>query len=523
MRAWLEALKRQPVRAAALGLVVAATVYVIVWPLTRATYPPLTDLPFHAAQVSIIRHYFDPSFHFHEQFTIHPLEVPYVTMYGIGVAASWLVSIGAAVKIMAASMLVLLPLGLALLFHGLGKNPLWGALGLGFVWTDSTHWGFLSSVGAMGLYAAAVGSALLVLRAPSRRRQLALGLLLVAVFFTHVYRFPYAVLGVGLAAAVMYPATRCWRPLVAPVAVALGVFGLWLAVRPRALTPALGSLTFETKRFGRLGEFLFQSYSGPVGTQEKTLAWLMLGALAGAILLALAFRERKAPEASARAWARGTLVLPLLLALVHVVAYFTLPARLGEWWYVYPRELAAAAFVGVAAVPDLPRGRWLELGVIAVIALASARMAGFVAGRFAAFERDSADFRELATKLPRAPKLAYLVIDQLPSERPDSAKRHSPYVHFPGWIQAERGGWLSFHFASWGIFPVRYRDASPSVPPPVPRDWEWNPSWFRVREHGAFFDWFLVRLVDDPAPLFADDPTIVLVERRGTWWLYRRR
>lgn len=522
----MRSLRRQPLRAAALAVFVVATAYVVGWPLSRVTYPPLTDLPFHAAQVSIIRHYFDPSFHFREQFTVHPLEVPYITMYGIGVAAAWVLPIASAVKVMAAAMLLLLPLGLAVLFRGLGKNPLWGALGLGFVWTDSTHWGFLSSVGALGLYAASVGSALLVLRGPTRARQVALGLCLVAVFFTHVYRFPYALFGVALAAIVMYPATRRWRPLVAPVAAALAVFVLWLVLRPRALSPALGTLvSFDAKRLGRIGEFLFDNYTGPAGSQEKLLAWLMLGALAGSVVLAFAYRdpEDEPREPEQRAWARGALLLPLLLAVTHVVAYFALPARLGEWWYVYPREVAAAAFIGVAAVPDLPRGRWVEVGVVALIALGASRMAGFVAGQFAAFERDSADYREITAKLPRAPKLAYLVIDNLPSKHPESAKRHSPYVHLPGWAQAEHGGWLSFHFAGWGIFPVRYRRGSPSVPPEVPRDWEWNPSWFRVREQGRFFDSFLVRLVDDPAPLFADDPTIVLVERRGSWWLYQRR
>src|SRR6185369_4055688 len=59
--------------------------YVIASPFTLVRYPPITDLPFHAAQTSILRHYFDPAFHFREQFSLHMFDAPYVSMYLVGV------------------------------------------------------------------------------------------------------------------------------------------------------------------------------------------------------------------------------------------------------------------------------------------------------------------------------------------------------------------------------------------------------------------------------------------------------
>src|SRR5258708_7400516 len=76
---------RRPSPRSVLGLAaVAITAYVIVYPFCVVTYPPITDLPFHAAEASILRHYFDPAFHFREQFSLHPLDAPYVSMYVIG-------------------------------------------------------------------------------------------------------------------------------------------------------------------------------------------------------------------------------------------------------------------------------------------------------------------------------------------------------------------------------------------------------------------------------------------------------
>jgi hypothetical protein len=73
-------------------------IYVIVYPFTLSKLPPITDLPFHATSISIFRHYWDPSFHFREQFTLHPLEVPYISMYLLGVLFALVLPVVDAVK-----------------------------------------------------------------------------------------------------------------------------------------------------------------------------------------------------------------------------------------------------------------------------------------------------------------------------------------------------------------------------------------------------------------------------------------
>ena len=89
-------------------------------------------------------------------------------------------------------------------------------------------------------------------------------------------------------------------------------------------------------------------------------------------------------------------------------------------------------------------------------------------------------------------------------------------------MQAERGGWLSFHFVSWNAQPIRYREAGPDVPPPTPPRFEWTPERFDLATRGKFFDWFLVRRGGGPDPRFAREPDLRLVDHVGTWWLYRR-
>src|SRR5713101_8452479 len=174
---------RRPSPRSVLGLAaVAITAYVIVYPFCVVTYPPITDLPFHAAEASILRHYFDPAFHFREQFSLHPLDAPYVSMYVIGALFALVMPAVWAAKAMTIVMLALLPAGLAVMFHGMKKSPLWGLLGLELVWSTLTHWGFLNFVGAIGLFAMVVGLTLLALDRPTRARIAWLTGLLLAIF-----------------------------------------------------------------------------------------------------------------------------------------------------------------------------------------------------------------------------------------------------------------------------------------------------------------------------------------------------
>ncbi len=517
----LESAKADPFRAVTWLVAAIAIVYVVVYPFTVVHYPPMTDLPFHAAQMSVFRHYDDPAWHFHEQFTLHPFQVPYVSAYLIGAALSFFMPITWAAKGMAIVMLLLLPAGLAVLFHGMRKSPLWGLLGLGFAWSKMSHFGFLNFVGATGLYAACIGCTLLALDRPSRRRQIALGLALLALFFTHVYRFPFALLAIVATTAVMYPATRRIRPVVIPWVCATAAFGVWMAARPPALKVGLWRLAFHPERFHELPGYMFGNYRGRAGVTEERIALGMLAVFVvlGVVAALLALRRRRASETSTadRRWAMGVTVLPVLLAAGHLLAYFVLPMGMGVWWYIFPREVLGTAFVLVAVVPDLPPQSYLRLGAVAVIAFATGSMGYLVAGQWKNFEDLTWDFRAIVTKIPRAPKLLYLVYDHSGTNN-----TRSPFTHLPAWVQAEKGGWLGFHFAMWGTYPVRYREGG-EVPPRVPDNWEFTPQYFQVKKQGAWFNTFLVRHPIDPHQLFDPDPSIHLVAQRGTWWLYRRQ
>jgi hypothetical protein len=516
LRRWLDANRLLGLAALALAS------YVIVYPFTVSHLPPITDLPFHATAISIFRHYWDAGHQFREQFTLHPIEVPYISMYLLGALFALVLPVVEATKASAIVMLALLPAGLAVLFHGMKKTPLWGVLGLALVWTNLTWWGFLNHMGALGLYAMSVGFALLVVDRPTRLRQWGLALTLLAVFFTHVFRYPFALLSVVAAAIVVYPSTRRIRPILLPALPSALVFGAWLVIRPKSMPAPDEPHRLHPERLRDAWSHVTMNFGGSDGAREQALfddaKQAILVVAVTALVWLLWTRRRLASDPRRAWWSFAVTILPLLLAGGFLLAYLLLPMRIGIWWYVYPRELTSALFIGLAAVPDMPRSWWLRLPLLAILSVFLGKIGYFAALHFHQFDHATADFRAVARQVSPAPRLMYLVFDHGGSPR-----RVTPFIHLPAWVQAQKGGALSFQFIGWNHSPIRYRKDPEHVPPPVPDRWEWTPERYRHGEHGAWFDEFLIRVRREPAYLFQGDPTIEQVAQHGNWWLYRRR
>lgn len=489
----------------------------VFWPLFSATYPPITDLPFHAAQTSALRHWFDDAYGFRAQFTLRPLAVPYLSSYVLGALFLLVMPATTAVKLATGCMLLLLPAGLGTLAWGMRKSPLLGLYGVPIAWGHLTHWGFINFVGALGLFALCLGLALRALDKPSRRTEVGLAIALVGVLFTHVFRYPFAVLGVLGAAAVTWPVHRRIRPVIWPLVPSLILFAVFWISRPPTMAGSTGPLDVHAERWAELVPAVVDGFTDPAERRAFAHhAWIVAGAFVPTLVLWVL--RLRSDTAEARRFALLATLAPLASALVFLFLFLALPLEIGSWWYVYPREATAALFVAAGVLPDAPRGLLGRASLVLALGISTLGVSAVVARNYAAFEDTTRDFDRIIAEIPRAPRLLYLIFDH-----DGSTRTTTPYIHLPAWVQADRGGWLSFHFSLLGASPLLYRqDAAGVVPPPVPTRWEWTPQKFDVRRNGAFFDWFLVRRDKDPKRLFAADPTIVFTSHHGDWWLYRR-
>ncbi len=292
------AARRSPLEATLALAAALVTLQVILSPLAASRYVPMTDLPFHVAQGAVFRHYWDPSCHFHEQFVLRPLAIPYMAINALVASAMLVLPPLLAIKVTLAVLLMMVPGGLALLFHGAKKSPLLGLLGLGMCWGNLTHWGFVNYVAALGLFSGVLGVTLLVLDRPTRGRKVALALLLVALFFTHIFRFPFAVAGVIGTAVVMYPATGASGPSSCPLLPSLLLFAVWWVIRPPALTGKL-DIGVHLDRFpGEWGSALTGGFTDDGVKRRLLLYFNVLWGVAGACAAFAVVQWRRGTGAS---------------------------------------------------------------------------------------------------------------------------------------------------------------------------------------------------------------------------------
>ncbi len=521
IRRALSSFVRSPLRAFLVVVSVSVTLFVVCAPIAASRFPPMTDLPFHAAHSSILRHYWDPAWHFHEQFEITPVAVPYLLHYALGALLMLVMKPLAAVKTATVLVLMLVPGGMAVLLHGMKRSPLGALLTLPLAYSTLAHWGFINFIGALGLFAASVGLAMMVVDRPTRARRIGLAAALVLLFFTHIFRFPMGLAAVIGTAVFLYPATGRLRPIALPVLPSVVLFGVWLVVRPKTLDTGGMELHLDVGRVRELWPLLWSGFQGPREMELAGIFAWVAGIVGGASLVAaIVERQRGGATAEEDRFRVGAWLVVATCAAVFLGLFLTLPMQIGAWWYVYPREATAATYMAVALLPGLPRSVAWRAPMVIVVAAAALAYGQFMRVSYAAFNEQTDDFVKIAAQLPRAPRLMYLIFDH-----GGSARQTTPFIHLPAYVQAERGGFLGFNFAAFGAAPIVFRspsDPEAVLPPRVPHRWEWQPNLFKVKEHGPFFDWFLVRVGRSPDSLFAADPEIKRVDHVGMWWLYKR-
>ena len=517
-RAARRALAR-PADALLSAVAVGVCAWVLIAPFAVVKYPPVTDLPMHAAVTSALRHWFDKSWHFRDQFELQLFQVPTLAQYGLGAILALFLPIAWAVKLATSLLLSLLPIGLAVYCMGLRKNPLFGVAAAGLAHGPLSQWGFVSYMGSLGLTMMGLGVTLLVLESPTRARILALGAISVFVFFTHVSRFPIYCAAIAITTLCMLPSSRRVLPVLIGLGPSVAIFVAWWLVRPRSLSAPIEQ-GWHFERISEIRGYLFQSF----GTAEENVLLDRMG------LIALGVGAYSLVANALVAWRKGVrriavglhaacaFVASLTVVLLFAGLFFWLPMSIGDWWYVYPREITAACLCSLALVPRLPRNPWLAAPAVAALLYGIVMPMRFISARYAQFDRVTADFQKIIELIPRAPKLGYIVWDHSGF---DSVAK--PFLHLPAWVQAEKGGWLSFHFATWNANPLRYRTTEPKdVAPDTPTRFEWNPQWFDLLTRGKYFNWFLVRASFSPDAQFAVDPSLHRVDHQGTWWLYKR-
>lgn len=498
-------------------------------PLWLPAFPPMADLPQHAAQVALFRDLLTGSSTWGDLLAIKWF-TPYILGYLFTIALAEIFGVVAACKLTVSVSLLSILFVTRYLLHKMQSEVTLAWLCFFCLYGFVYQWGMIS-------FMLAVPAGLYFIRVlcwheekPDVGRGTILAVYFVVLFFCHalVLAYCFAVAAVfWLGGAPWRGSTRSlfeWMGLrLWPLLGVLILAVLWLS---RSSTHASVSVPVQwdlgwwqaTEGYYNSATWVFEHFVG-WGRVAGLFPWVLglrSGAIAivlGMLLLAVPFLlgQRVIPQR-----ARVTPFLTLMLCLLLVPSFVFGTAFVFHRYAILFFPLYVLMFGRTQGVAVNPLRRMRLNGLVAVAVVIWITLFSVKAVEF---NRAALAFREVTDQVPRDARVLSLVfyVDDENSIAPT-------LLHFPTWLSTTRGSLVDAGFTGTHIQLVAYR--SGMLPKASVVDYfEWRPHLFDWQLHqGDHYDHFVVRSPTDVSSWLFRAATCPpkLVAARLDWWLYVR-
>lgn len=467
---------------------------------------PMTDLPQHAAQLTLWR-----QLGADDAATVASYEVnwftPYLLAYSLARGVAEIVSLfgGGDLTAVVTGLKVVITASVwglagscAALLRAVGKSP-WPALvGFPLAFNFSFYWGFVSYALAVPLVIGLTAASFVHGRAPTLRRGMIVAALGLLLFATHGLALAVGGFVAGAVLALHARSASGLASRLLPLVGVAAVAALWMARAPleggSEARPPVWSIGAHRVAHAAGWQLAPDTSDG--------LALVFFGLLLAIAALGGVKRDRAMVR-----W------VPLGIALA---LFLFFPESVFGIDVLYPRfAVFVVPFALLALAPTEP-GKLARIarGVLPAVVVG---WLGLLTVRFVTFDAEAAGFQQATNAVPAHARVRGLIF----LHRSDAVPGALPFVHFPAWIVAEKGGVLSRSFASAYTSLVRYL---PDKEPPGEVGAEWQPGSFRWEGDGEAYDWFVARAKRDVGPELArrSQGRIARVAHAGEWWVYRK-
>lgn len=500
----------------------------MILPIWSLHYLPLGDLADHAGQIQIILNYEN----YQDDYRINWF-TPYLVAYGLTIFLAQIFSIITSIKIVLTLCALTFPIGAYYVNKQLGGNRYWSLICFPASYSFAFYWGFYSFVVGCAISMFFFVFVLAYARAKiTAKWYVAAFLFSLLLFFSHFMVWAIAICATPLIIFMFngfkstVDKTTAFL-LIAPLA------AYWLSISGgfgNTASPPVQEGYYVQEVVNLISRevnymvdmFNQRSESGKHLDRVKELFGFAIGRgnLLDYVVITLCllvwplFLGAKLSR-DIRRW------LPLLYC---VSMFMLVPYAILNTFYVYCRFavflLPFALFVYEQRKPK-EQGVPKSINWYAHIGAASGFLATYLIlasnyALFASFKENDKNFTAILEKMAPGKMVQSLIFYT------DSRLNFSPaYVHYGMWYQAEKGGEVIFSFThdphAYGV-PVRYKHRTWPWPSP------WNAREFKWSKHrGELYDYFLVRSDKRRDYLFPASKDIVLIEKRGKWYLYGRK
>lgn len=499
--------------------ILLATSVLAVLPVWIPAYPPMADLPQHAAQIALLRDLQNPHFAYAALFRLNWF-TPYLFGYLLIYVLTPLFGIVAACKLAVSLFVVGLPLSTALLLRSVDIDVFWAILCIPCAYGFAYQWGFLNF-----LIAAPLGIVFLwlVMRSsttPTLRTAALFSGSAIGLFFCHALICAFF----GICAVVCVVAeTRSLKTTVMrvlPLTAVLPIALLWVRrtlSNPAARRPITWDLNWHNtveSYYASLNQELHLPYAGwgrISGFFPRLLgvvpSWPYV--FMGATLFLLPFCAGMRPNKRPATW------VPFLLC---VVVLLWCPHAVFGTEFVYQRFTMFIVPLFLLLLRETPVSPKIALAVRSMALVLVVALIGSAAQRAAAFSRETRGFQEALSLMQPGQRVLSLAFDH-----EDRVSIAPTFLHFPSWYAAQKQGVVDPSAAMMHPELVVYGEGE--TPEAVLWDFEWDPEEFNWSDYsGEQYRYFVVRSKVDVGPaLFSQASCSVSLRlHQEEWWLYER-
>jgi MFS family permease len=476
IRGWIRPPSASTVFFLVVGFVASAPAWIV-------RHPPLQDMPFHLSTIRVIHDFGDPALHFQDDYELNLAHTAYILYYLLGTALAYLLGAYKANVLLMSLYLGGTPLALRSFLIALKKDERLALFAVPLVVNVMFLYGLMPFVFGIPVMFLAMAAAVRWFEQPTRERGIWLGVLAVALFYSHV--FPFGVFGVAFAAMFPWSKPREWVRFGLPVVPALLCVAWWVKFSPAGSAAAKGlggSAQAAPSVPAPLDVSLTQffDWSTNVFTDQSDEKWFILLAVLAIVSTGLSQGE---PDGSIR---RSRPYVAVLVACI--ACYFLLGDHLGIVWLLAQRFPVPALLCAIPLL-RIPRGTRGIL-VASAVTLVGVGSTINVCQHFIRFEREEVGALDDAIdSMKPGKKVCGLIFD-----KGTAITRNVPFLHYVSYYQADKGGLVMFSYADFPHWPFRYKEGHFPPPGTSPRlRWEWTPEQTPINEIYPYYDYVLVR------------------------------
>lgn len=466
---------------------------------------PIQDLPEHLATIRVV-HDVHTGAAASSVFSVDLRHTQYVILYVLGDLLSYVMSTKSAGLVLVTAWLLGMVAAMYALLSALDRDPRLSILLVPLLPNTQLLVGLLQFL--MGIPFMLFGWALaLRFRRTGRPRELvALGVVSLLIFYSHIVALGLFVIGL----AIIAPRRRLFRYALALVPA--GLLCVHWAFFTTSGNFVINAVTngAENKDLWPFYQSFHRFYDISLDTYRDSAdeKIFVQTAIIAIVLSLLAARRRHAPATvSTLRW--------LLIPAICLFLFFRSEGTNGFLGHIRDRFAIVAIFT-VLPVLRMPKG-WLGHAGTAAMVVTAAMSAETMNWHFAHFEKyEVGAFGEALDHIPANKRIAGLIFK---TESKDFYQ--NPFLHYPAYYLVERGGTVNFSFAGYPHWVYKYlphKDPLGASPPVFL--WEWEPDRVAIREElAASYEYVLTRGPGFDPP---DDVFYKIWEGTGGWRVWKR-